>query len=144
MLREFGSPTFFLTLSCQSPEIDSYIRKVNTVNDSYPIAKLCAVDPLSVSRKFSQKFHDFFKTVILKGAVLGTVTHHFYKKEYQSRGAPHYHILLWIEGAPVAGADDEEEVLRGSKRGSLAVYQRMRAIQSYTNWSPSTASVGNE
>ena len=107
MLREFGSPTFFLTLSCaecDSPEIDSYLRKVNTVNDSYPIAKLCAEDPLSVSRKFSQ---DFFKTVILKG---GTVTHHFYK-EYQSRGAPHYHILLWIEGAPVAGAD-EEEVLR--------------------------------
>ena len=65
-----------------------------------------------MSRKFSQEFHDFFKTVILKGAVLGTVTHHFYKKEYQSRGAPHYHILLWIEGAPVAGADDEEEVLR--------------------------------
>ena len=65
-----------------------------------------------MSRKFSQKFHDFFKTVILKGAVLGTVTHHFYKKEYQSRGAPHYHILLWIEGAPVAGADEEEEVLR--------------------------------
>ena len=62
-----------------------------------------------MSRKFSQKFHDFFKT---EGAVLGTVTHHFYKKEYQSRGAPHYHILLWIEGAPVAGADEEEEVLR--------------------------------
>ena len=34
MLREYGSPTFFLTLSCaeyDSPEIDSYLRKVNTV-----------------------------------------------------------------------------------------------------------------
>ena len=57
----------------------------------------------SVSRKFSQKFHDFFETVILKGKALGDVTHHFYKKEYQARGAPHYHILLWIDGAPVAG-----------------------------------------
>ena len=26
------------------------------------------------------------------------------------RGAPHYHILLWIEDAPVAGADNEEDV----------------------------------
>ena len=78
---------------------------------SYPLAKLCAEDPLSVSRNFSQKFHHFFNTVILNGAVLGTVTHHFYKKEYQSRGAPHYHMLLRIEGAPVAGADDEVEVL---------------------------------
>ena len=65
-----------------------------------------------MSRKFSQKFHDFFQTVILKGEVLGPVAHHFYKKEYQARGAPHYHILLWIEGAPIAGKDEPEEVLR--------------------------------
>ena len=67
MLREFGSPTFFLTLSYaeyDSPEME-LSQKVNTVNGSYPIAKLCAEDPLSVSRKFSQKFHDFFKMVIL-------------------------------------------------------------------------------
>ena len=65
-----------------------------------------------MSRKFSQKFHDFFQTVILKGQVLGPVAHHFFKKEYQARGAPHYHILLWIEGAPVAGNDDDDVVLR--------------------------------
>ena len=35
-----------------------------------PSAKLCVEDPISVSRKFSQKFHDFFQTVILKGDVL--------------------------------------------------------------------------
>ena len=29
-----------------------------------------------------------------------------------ARGAPHYHILLWIEGAPIAGKDEPEEVLR--------------------------------
>ena len=114
MLREFGSPTFFLTLSCSeynSPEIDTYLRNVNNVSASYPTAKLCMDDPLSVSRKFSQKFHDFLNTVILKGAALETVTQHFYKKEYQSRGAPHYHILLWIEGAPVSGSDEDEDVL---------------------------------
>ena len=47
MLRKYGSPTFFLTLSCaeyDSPEIDSYLKKVNTVNASYPIAKLCYVN----------------------------------------------------------------------------------------------------
>uniref|UniRef100_A0A1X7SE17 Helitron helicase-like domain-containing protein n=1 Tax=Amphimedon queenslandica TaxID=400682 RepID=A0A1X7SE17_AMPQE len=26
------------------------------------------------------------------------------------RGAPHYHILLWIENAPVVGIDRPEEV----------------------------------
>ena len=115
MVREYGSPSLFLTLSCaeyNSLEISTYLRKVNDVSDSYPTARLCTDDPISVSRKFSQKFHDFFKTVILKGEVLGTGSHYFYKKEYQARGAPHYHILLWIEGAPVAGVDDDEVVLQ--------------------------------
>ena len=30
----------------------------------------------------------------------------------QARGAPHFHILLWIEGAPVAGSDDGDVVLQ--------------------------------
>ena len=82
MVREYGSPTLFLTLSCaeyENLEISRYLRKVNDVPDSYPIGKLCTEDPISVSRKFSQKFHDFFQTVILKGHVLGQVTHYFYK-----------------------------------------------------------------
>ena len=65
-----------------------------------------------MSRKFSQKFHDFFNTVIIKGKVLGTVSHHYFKKEYQARGAPHYHVVLWIQDAPVIQQDPEQEVLK--------------------------------
>ena len=64
-----------------------------------------------MSRKFSSNFHDLFNTVILKGSVLGVVEHFFWKKEYQMRGAPHYHVLLWIEGAPMIGKSDPTEVL---------------------------------
>ena len=114
MIREYGPPTLFVTLSCaeyESTEMSNFLRKVNDVPSSYPISKLCIEDPISVSRKFSQKFRDFFHTVILKGKVLGHVLHYFYKKEYQARGAPHYHMILWIEGAPTAGSDDPEAVL---------------------------------
>ena len=38
----------------------------------------------------------------MKGEVLGTVDHFYWKKEYQARGAPHYHVL-WIKGALVIG-----------------------------------------
>ena len=65
MVREYGSPTLFLTLSCaeyNSVEISTYLRKVNNVSERYPIAKLCREDPISVSRKFYQKFHDFLDT----------------------------------------------------------------------------------
>ena len=30
----------------------------------------------------------------LQGRVLERVTHHFYMKEYQARGAPHYHAVV--------------------------------------------------
>ena len=115
MLREYGSPTLFVTFSCaeyDSPDINNYLRKVNKdVPDNYPISRLCVEDPVSVSRKFSQKFHAFFKTVLIKGQVLGKVSHFFWKKEYQARGAPHYHVLLWIKDAPVIGIHDDKTVM---------------------------------
>ena len=114
MIREWGSPTFFLTFSCaeyESPDITEFLRKVNDVPPSYNIGKLCVEDPVSVSKKFSQKFHAFFRRVILKGQVLGIVDHFYWKKEYQNRGAPHYHVLVWIRDAPVIDRDDPEKVL---------------------------------
>ncbi|CAI8013557.1 hypothetical protein GBAR_LOCUS8580, partial [Geodia barretti] len=114
MIREWGSPTLFLTFSCaeyESPDITEFLRKVNNVPPSYNIGKLCVEDPISVSRKFSLKFHAFFRKVILKGQVLGVVDHFYWKKEYQNRGAPHYHVLLWIRDAPLIDRDDPEKVL---------------------------------
>jgi hypothetical protein len=79
MIREWGSPTLFLTFSCaeyKSPDIENYLRKVNDVPPSYIIMKLCREDPISVSRKFSQKFHSFFQRVLVKGEVLGICNWH--------------------------------------------------------------------
>lgn len=114
MVREWAAPTLFLTFSCaeyESPDIARYLRKVNHVPDSYPIGKLCCEDPVSVSHKFSQKFHTFFNTVILKKQVLGIVEHYFFKKEYQTRGAPHYHAVIWIQNAPIIGKDHQQVVM---------------------------------
>ena len=115
MIRDFGPPTLFLTLSCaeyKSPDITEYLKLVNWYEPSSSpnISKLCTSDPVSVSIQFDHKFHSF-REIIQKGEVLGTVRNFYWKKEYQTRGAPHYHILLWIEGAPVIGDNTNEEVL---------------------------------
>ena len=79
MIREWGSPALFLTFSCaeyESPDIIDYLRTVNSVSASYDIGKHCTEDPISVSRKFSLKFHAFFNT--LRAAfndVIGVFTH---------------------------------------------------------------------
>uniref|UniRef100_A0A1X7T8L2 Helitron helicase-like domain-containing protein n=1 Tax=Amphimedon queenslandica TaxID=400682 RepID=A0A1X7T8L2_AMPQE len=44
-----------------------------------------------------------------KRGILSKVEQYYVKKEYQMRGAPHYHILQWIEIAPVVGIDRQEE-----------------------------------
>ena len=113
MIRDFGPPTLSLTFSCaecESTDMAMYLKRVNGIPDNAKcnIGKLCTEDPLSVSRL---KFHSLFQTVILEGQVLGEVAQLYWKKEYQARGAPHYHVLLWIEGAPVIGRDPPEQVL---------------------------------
>uniref|UniRef100_A0A1X7VIV8 Helitron helicase-like domain-containing protein n=1 Tax=Amphimedon queenslandica TaxID=400682 RepID=A0A1X7VIV8_AMPQE len=45
-----------------------------------------------------------------KRGVVGKVEQYYVKKEYQMHRAPYYHILLWIENAPVVGIDCPEEV----------------------------------
>ena len=95
--------------------IADYLKTVNNVPEGYDVGKLCTEDPISVSRQFSLKFHAFFNKIIIRGkvlgTVLGTVDHYMWMKEYQNCGAPHYHVLLWIQDAPVIGFVDADKVL---------------------------------
>ena len=109
-----GLPLSF-SLSCaeySSEDRREYLHKVNTVPPSYNTGKLCTDDPLSVSRQFSLKFNEMFNKVLIKGQILGPVREFYYKKEYQARGAPHYHCLIWIANAPVVGESRAEDVTR--------------------------------
>ena len=104
----------FLTFRCakyEPADITEYLRKVSNVPLGYSIWKLWAEDPLSISRKFLLKFHDFFNVVICKAGLLGEVGHFYWKKKYQAHGAPRYQALLWIRGAPVIGQDTLECIL---------------------------------
>lgn len=35
----------------------------------------------------------------------------FYRYEWQARGSPHVHSLIWLEGAPILGVDPEEDFI---------------------------------
>ena len=43
-------------------------------------------------------------------APLGKIADWFYRVEYQQRGSPHIHMLIWLESAPVYGCDDDDDV----------------------------------
>ena len=53
MIREYGSPTLFITFSC-AEYIVEYLRKINGVSASYNAGRLCTEDSVSVSKVFFQ------------------------------------------------------------------------------------------
>jgi hypothetical protein len=115
MVREFGAPTWFVTLSCAEyywRDMDDFLRKANPdVSDGESVTALCVSDPVSVMRQFENRFNAMLR-FIKDAKPLGEVAHWFWRLEFQSRGAPHIHMLLWIKGAPSIGSSDPQDILR--------------------------------
>jgi hypothetical protein len=120
MVRELGPFTFFLTLSPAEydwPDMEAVQRAVNKDVpgiENMRRGELCASDPVTTSKHFHHRFWAFFNNVICckeeGGGPLGVVNDYFVRVEYQARGMPHYHCVLWIDGAPRLGIDDNKTV----------------------------------
>ena len=112
--REYGPPTLFLTFSCAEYQSADISGSQKSQKCPRQLSHWEVVLQRSNFRlgNLAKKIHDLFATVIMKGHVLGTVSHYFVKKEYQARGALHYHMVLWIEGAPTIGKDAPAVVLK--------------------------------
>ena len=68
--------------------------------------------PVTCALHFDFQFNTFLKNVLTaKLAPLGKVKDWLYRVEYQQRGSPHIHMLIWLEGAPVFGVDKDEDVV---------------------------------
>ena len=65
-------------------------------------------NPVTAARHFHYKLQCLFTDVILSDAApLGKVIHYFYRIEFQQRGSPHAHAILWVEGAPQPDAESQ-------------------------------------
>jgi hypothetical protein len=56
-------------------------------------------------QKFLQNF------LLSSAAPLGKIADWFYRVEYQQRGSPHIHMLIWLENAPTFGEDSDCDVV---------------------------------
>jgi ATP-dependent DNA helicase PIF1 len=117
--KHFGCFTFFGTISPAEyhwTELHEFLKKrcsdLPNVNQ-LSLNELIEMEPLMVSYFFEQKMSTFFSKIILNnGGPLGKVIAHFWRREYQARGAPHVHYKIKIEGAPVYGVDSDEDVIK--------------------------------
>ena len=77
--------------------------------------KLVQKDPVTCSRCFDHQVQEFLNTVLKSKFTcdpLGKVKDFFYRVEFQQRGSPHIHMLVWIGNAPTLEKNSEEEIAK--------------------------------
>ena len=124
MLRTLGTPTFFLTLSAAEFLWPSFIVAVARCQGEWisetevatmdwnKKAQYLRRNPVVTVQMFQHRVESFFKDFLMSDAhPLGKLKEYCIKIEFQARGSPHAHCLLWIENAPKINEQSDEEVI---------------------------------
>ena len=87
ILRELGRPRYFVTLTLNEgdPAIQAVLR-------GRP-ARDC---PVEVTQLFFERFDAVKPLLFGDNAIYGKVVDYWYRVEFQNRGAPHLHIIVWV------------------------------------------------
>ena len=123
MVKQLGIPTYFMTLSCADlhwNELVMIIRRLKgencTVNvvaelDYESRCKELNSNPVLLARHFQYRVENFFKLIVMNGQ-LGKILYYCIRVEFQARGSPHVHCLLWAENAPTLSENTKEDYIR--------------------------------
>jgi Helitron helicase-like domain at N-terminus len=97
IVRTFGKPGYFITFTA-NPHWDEIKAELLTDSNGNP-TQTWRDRPDLVSRVFRMKYDEMMQDLKKKG-VLGDYVAHVSVIEYQKRGIPHAHILLWVKEPP--------------------------------------------
>ncbi|XP_044594803.1 uncharacterized protein LOC123272168 [Cotesia glomerata] len=115
MTRHYGPATWFFTVSPAEwlwDDLIEYIKEINAPHfDKLSASEVIAADSVSVSRFIDSKFQAVLEFIKSDSQPLGPLSHYFWRREYQGRGIQHFHLILWVEGAPIMGINTNEEVV---------------------------------
>lgn len=118
MIRQLGTPTFVCTFSAAEMRWPEVIEAIKTQQgegvhfDEHNWSAKCDIlrsNPVTTMHMFDKRVEALYRDLILCPAQpLGKVVDYFYRSEFQHRGSPQIHCLLWVEGAPVLDEDDDK------------------------------------
>ena len=126
MIRQLSLPTWFVSLSAADTRWNDLLKMLAKLNNAIEYSdkdvealtwqektRLVQKDPVTCSRYFDHRVQEFLNTV-LKSEIepIGKVLDFFYRVEFQQRGSPHIHMLIWIENAPKLEKNTEEEIIQ--------------------------------
>ncbi|XP_078660053.1 uncharacterized protein LOC144904785 [Branchiostoma floridae x Branchiostoma belcheri] len=123
-VRQLGIPTWFLTLSAadmQWPEViqsiaHQYGRNL-TADDIQNMtwqekSKWLRCNPVTAARQFHHRLTLFFSEFIGgKANPIGQLQDYMIRIEFQARGSPHAHTILWMKDAPKLGVNSDSDVV---------------------------------
>ena len=74
--------------------------------------KLVQADPVTFFRYFDHRVHEYIDSVLKSDhKPIGKLTDCFYRVEFQQRGSPHIHMIVWIENAPKFNVNTNAEII---------------------------------
>ncbi|GFW62552.1 ATP-dependent DNA helicase [Trichonephila clavipes] len=124
-IRQFGFPSIFMTLSAAENRWFDLIKHLVHIHENRILTesefetmtttarnKLISNDPVTCALYFEHKVKELWKTFSCTEGPFGKlVIKHFYQRtEFQQRGSPHFHVLLWLEGCPRFDGNNAPEV----------------------------------
>ena len=126
MIRQLSLPTWFISLSAADTRWTDLLKMLAKLNDDADLTdtdiekltwqektKLVQKDPVTCSRYFDHRVHEFLNTVLKSNCEpVGKVKDYFYRVEFQQRGSPHIHMLVWVENAPTLDTNSEGEIVQ--------------------------------
>ena len=126
MIRQLSLPTWFMSLSAADTRWTDLLKMLAKLNDGIEYSekelehltwqektKLVQKDPVTCSRYFDHRVQEFLNTVLKSSCEpIGKLLDFFYRVEFQQRGSPHIHMLVWIENAPTLETHSEEEIVQ--------------------------------
>ena len=126
MIRQLGPASLFCSLSSAETQWIHLLRILGKLVDKKEYTdnelenlnwedrcRLIQGDPVTCARHFDYQVNQFINNFLLsKAAPLGKIADWFYRVEYQQRGSPHIHMLIWLENAPTFGVDFDYDVVK--------------------------------
>ena len=125
MVRQLGNPTIFISLSSADTSwvplqqalgllLDEAVYSENFIKEEMTFEQKCqqvSSHPAACSRYFHHRVQKFFKYIIMgPHSPFGNVIDYAHRTEFQKRGSPHIHGLLWIDNAPKFNISSDKEI----------------------------------
>ena len=126
MIRQLGIPSLFISLSAADTKWTNLLSSIQTLLTN----KLCSNEeiekmtwsqkctlisshPTACSQYFDNRVKKFYKHILKSPhSPFGKLVNYFYRVEFQHRGSPHIHGLLWIENAPHYEKNTDQEIIQ--------------------------------